>query len=335
MTSSEENQILDSLSDELLNVSKIVVAGHASPDPDTVGSALALVLSLRELGKDAEVYFQDPPPLRLEFLPGVELIKDTLPNEPIDLFILVDAGSLDRIGPLAVEHKEKGNIKKWCILDHHISSRPIADINYIKPEMSSTGEVVWQVIKNLETKVKGFKTGKAVATCVYAAIVTDTGSFQFANTTENAHLIAAECLRLGVDADSVSFRLFRSMKLSRLELMKRAIESLKIEEGGKIASVILSKEDFEETGGLEEEADSFAGMFLGLEGLEAVIYLRQYKGKPVKLSVRSKGLFNASEFCTKLGGGGHARAAGATLEGSLEENRKMVVDTLKSRFPYI
>jgi phosphoesterase RecJ-like protein len=305
---------------------RILVAGHIGPDPDTIGSACALGLALKKLDRKVGVYFEDEWPWNLDFLPGRDLLvdKESEPKE-WDLLIVVDVADLKRVSPTLQKSYQNGSIKKLMILDHHLSSKPIGDYNLIQPQISSTGELVYYVIKSLQSEFSSLQLDTDIAICIYTAILTDTGSFQFSNTTAETMIVAADCIRYGVKPGELAFHLMRRKRPSRLKLMKEAIERLEYHLNGRVALFVLPSEVFEETGGDENDADGFAGSFIGLEGVEVVIYLRQVKGEKVKLSTRSRE-HNMSEFCASLGGGGHARAAGATLSHNLEESKNRVLE---------
>ncbi len=307
---------------------RFVILLHLRPDGDSVGSSLALGLGLRKLGKTATVVRADDLPRNLSFLPGVDRVE---PAEAVlasagryDGVILIDCGDPGRVGVSAGLLERAAKVIN---IDHHLSNTRYGDLNCIEIGAAAAGEVVFRILKDL-----GVEFDHEIAGALYAAIVTDTGSFRYESTSARTHEIAAELLRYGVKPGEVSRHIWEEKPVSSLRLLERALRSLGLSEDGSLAWVSLTRSDFEETGASRDESEGIVNYPRTLAGVEvAVLFLEEAApgsdGSPgeVKVSLRSNRWVDVSRVAGDFGGGGHARAAGCTLKAGLEEARSRVL----------
>ncbi len=286
---------------EIENAQNIVLISHINPDGDALGSSLSLYPILKRMNKNVKVFnITSPLPQYLDFLPNFNKVVNKLPNK-IDLMISFDCGSFDRLG---IEEKPK----KLINIDHHISNTNYGDINLIEPNAASTSQVVFNLLK-----ANNIEIDKDSATCIYTALVTDTGNFQYESVNEKVFLMAAELVKSGVDVDFVSKMLYQRDRLSRLRLLAKAYETIELCCDGKVAFVEITKEMLEITGAIKDDTDTVVNSVRNLATVEVACMLRE-DDNGIKISLRSKNYVNVSEIATKFGGGGHIRASGATIE---------------------
>lgn len=291
---------------------------HIRPDGDSIGSSLALGLALRRLGKSVHLMRADDIPSNMSFLPGVDGFRHfSEVTEDIDTAVFLDCGDIDRIGPAKAVLKPGVRIVN---IDHHPSNRRFGDVNYIEPRAAAAGEIVHDLIKDL-----GVDIDFAIASALYVAVITDTGSFRYENTSAKTHEIAAGMLRAGVRPSEVARAVWEDRSLSSMRLLEAALRNLSVSEDGRLAWTVLSREDFERAGADSSESEGIVNYPRTLRGVEvAVLFLEEASGE-VKVSLRSNRAVDVSRIAADLGGGGHARAAGCTLSMPLAEARELVL----------
>ena len=288
----------------------VVIAGHIDPDGDAVGSSLGLALILKRLGKEVVVYNRDAVPYSYEFLPGAELFVDHLP-EVCDLLCLLDCSELERAGRKLVEWR--GYKKSLCI-DHHLTAVSAADINIVYPQACATGELIYELALCLDP---GFRLDVAVN--LYTAILTDTGSFRYSNSTPSSFAIAGDLVARGVEPWSVAQEVYESHPVGRIKLLGRVLETLRISSSGKAAAVWITQQMFDETGTNSEFSDGLVNYPRSIAGVEVAFTAREIGSEEYKLSFRSRGTVNVAALAAEFGGGGHHNAAGCLLQGPLPE----------------
>lgn len=297
---------------------------HVRPDGDSIGSSLALGLGLRQKGKDVALVRADELPLNLAFLPGIDTFTfwQDVTGE-FDAAILLDCGDRDRVGPArAVLEQSKLVIN----IDHHLSNGRFGDLNYIEPQAAATGEVVFQILQDL-----GIGVDYGMAMALYASIVTDTGSFKYESTSPLTHRIAAALLEQGVRPAEVSRSIWEDRPPSSLKLLQAALETLEVSSDGQAAWLSLARADFERTGSHILESEGLVNYPRTIRGVEvAAMFLEETPPAgedpgEVKVSLRSNRWVDVSRVAAQFGGGGHARAAGCTVRGSLQEVRDRVI----------
>jgi len=303
--------------DKIQKADNILLVAHVNPDGDALGSELSLYPILKKLGKKVTVFNATKPlPDYLDFLPNFNKVTDKLPKK-IDLTVSFDCGSFDRLG---LDEKPSFLIN----IDHHVSNTNYGDINLIEPDHASTSQVIYDILKanNIEIPTD-------TAVCIYTALVTDTGSFQYESVNDKVFECAAEMVRCGVKPDYVAKMLFQRDRLSRLRLLAKAYETIEMCCDGKVAFVEVTKEMMEITGAIKEDTDTIVNSVRAIAPVEVACMLRE-DDEGIKISLRSKNFADVSKIAVKYGGGGHIRAAGATLKGEcdFEKVKKMLKEDL-------
>lgn len=301
-----------------------VVLEHEKPDGDCVGSGLAMVQALQSLGKQAILVSQDPHPAVYDFLPGRPFYTRAAYLEPADfapdVAIFLDCTDPERAGTAA----KLAEGKTWINIDHHVSNSRFGDALLVDPDASATGEIVYKVLKSL-----GVGITPALATCIYVAIATDTGGFRYQNTGQGCLSLAAELIGKGVKAWEVAEQVFETRTVSSVLLIGQALSSLKLYRGGKVAAVTVTREMMKVSGASPEETEGIIGYPRSIAGVEVSLFFREdSEGKGFHVSFRSRTKVDVAEVAVSLGGGGHPRAAGVLLQGTLEEVTAKVMTAL-------
>jgi phosphoesterase RecJ-like protein len=289
---------------------KILVASHEGPDGDAIGSTLALANALREMGKDVVAYNRDQAPLDYAFLPGYDSVVSELDeSQPFDAGFVLDAGELSRAGGSWIRER----CEKLVNIDHHPYSEDFGDIYYVDTEACATGVLIYRLLQEA-----GHKVSKEVATCIYTAILSDTGSFRYSNANREAFQVAGEMVALGVDPWSIASGLYESQEEFRLRLLALSLPTLRVSSCGLYASVAVTLDMYAKSGTTEVHTDRFVNYPRSIRGVEVAIFFRQLNENTFKVGFRSKGNIDVGALARAMNGGGHHNAAGATVEGSLE-----------------
>jgi len=321
MSSLQTNQTqvdLRKIADAIRSQDRFVVTTHENPDGDALGSLVATTLALRKLGKDAVMYlFGDVPlPLEYRFMALDDLVR-TLPDDVSErVLVAVDAANESRLGP---EHRQLLDAAPLVIdIDHHHDNSRFGDLNLIVADASSTGEILRDLLAEL-----GVELTPRIAEALYIAIVTDTGRFQYANTTAKALRLAAELVEAGADVHRVFQGVYENVSFAKLKLLARALEHAQLLEGGRLVVSHLGKEDFEAAVAEEPFSEGIIDSLRAVEGSEMAALIREpptRNGPLRRVSLRTteRGL-DVSAIARKSGGGGHKQAAGFPSEASVEE----------------
>lgn len=291
---------------------------HTNMDGDAIGSSAAICLALRQLGKEAWIIIDEEVPDNLMFLAEGLVTEDKEFACSADMAFCVDSGALDRIGDRASLFQAA---KQSVCIDHHSTSMHFCDYNYIDPKSAATGQLAFLLIKELE-----IVHDKRIANSVFAAITTDTGNFQYSSTQKITHEIVAELYDWGVSANEVSIEIYESDRFERLKVEALAIARMRSEFDGKLLITYVSQEMLKESGAFMYETDRIVNLMRAIKGTEVSVLVKEYEKDVIKLSMRSKQYFDVAKLCASLGGGGHARAAGATLRCSLDEAIERVIE---------
>ena len=308
------NLIQDSISEDLF----IAVVSHKNPDGDSLGSLIAMGLSLDKLSKNVIFVKPDVIPEDYLFLPALEkMIQLDSLNIDIDLLIVLDSSDPDRLG---LNKNLLETSKKIINIDHHISNTNFGDLNIVIPESSSTGEIVFELLSKAN-----FPIDTDIATCIYTAISTDTGRFSYQSVTKNTHLIISELYNYGIDGYEINKNLYQNRSLSRTKLFILAVSSLEFYKDGKVAIAKVTKDMYSKTGAKPDETEGIVEFLRDTEGVEVACLLKELKNNDVKLSVRTKEYVDANKICSFFDGGGHLRASGASSTLSIEKTEKILL----------
>ncbi len=310
----------------LKGAKRILCTCHVNPDGDALGATLAFANALKTKGKDVYVFNRDPMPFNLQFLPGSQWLKNTEPSfkKPFDLCIVSDSGSIERPGVDLKGWREKGWVKTVLNVDHHKDNQRFGDINYIDLDASSSGECAYDV---LEASL-GVNQGSAV--CIYTAIITDTGAFRYSNTTPKTMRTATDLMeRFRIDPALSSEMIYMTYPRARIDLLAAVLPSLEVSESGLIASLTVHRRTIEQTKGSKDLLDEFVNYPRGIQGVEVAVFFKEAGDNEWRISLRSKRYLDVGAVCNRFGGGGHARAAGCTIKGPLEQVRRTVFAELE------
>jgi phosphoesterase RecJ-like protein len=300
-----------------------LITAHERLDGDALGSELALCLMLKSLGKEVVVYNQDPTPGNYLFLPGSDRIVHELPPlGPFEVAFVLDCGELNRVGR---ESARIGKIPDLVNIDHHVSNGGFCDIRLIDPQASSTGELIFRLVRDMGLAVTG-----EMATCLYTAILTDTGGFRYGNTRRGALLTAADLVDGGADPQWISENVYESDPPARIRLLAATLPTLRVEEGGRVGSLTVTQKALADTGALPEHTEGFVDLPRSIRGVEISILYSELSDGRFKLSLRSKGKVNVERVARAFGGGGHINAAGCLAEGEQPEIRRRVIEAIRT-----
>ena len=302
----------------------ICVCGHVNPDGDAVGSALAMRLILTGMGKKVRVFFQDKIPDYLSFLTGVdEVRKPETCTEQFDLFLAVDSSEAVRMGACA---KLMENCARTAQIDHHGTNPGYAEVNSVDADASATGTMIREQMTAL-----GAPMTREIAECLYAAISTDTGNFSFDCTDAETFRVMGDLVEAGLPLAELNMRLFREKSMPQLKLLGRAIEKMRYAEDGKISVMTLTQQDFRDCSALPEHADMVVNYGLETIGTKMAILARENDDGKIKFSLRARAPLTVDDVAARLGGGGHARAAGINMDGTLESTVQKVLEAMTEK----
>lgn len=324
----------DKAIEEIRKGKKFLVVSHVSPEGDAVGSLLGVALALRSIGKDATAYLEDPVPDLFKFLPGAETVVHSLDGAgPFDATFAVDCGQRERLGKGFVNLKAPGCVVN---IDHHATNDCFGDVNVIVPDASAAGELVYDLCKAADIPIN-----REIAVNLYVAIHTDTGSFRYSSATADAFIKAGELVRLGAEPWDISRRVYENHPARKYKLLGMVLSTLEIVEaanGGagsngvpRIATLVVTKDMFRQTGAEKDQADGFVNYARGIEGVDVGVLFRETGHEEYKVSMRSKGDVDVAEISQGFGGGGHRNAAGFAMKGSLDFVKTEVVAIIKER----
>lgn len=291
----------------------VALCGHVSPDGDCLGSVLALGHALRLLGKDVACLLakDEAVELGLSFIPGAGALAPACSYVgESDVFVACDVPNLQRLGDAAAVH---ARAKTTITVDHHASPTTVSDLNYVDPDAPATALIVWDLVKAM-----GLSPTADIAACAYTGLMTDTGGFQFQNTTVGCFAAASEMVACGADPASIARDSFQNRSVSSLMLERRMLERAEFDLDRGFAISCLSQEDFLEAGADRHDAEPLINVLRSVAGVEVAAILRD-QGDVVRGSLRAKDDTDVSAIAREFGGGGHVAAAGFTYEGSLPE----------------
>lgn len=295
------------------------ITSHVRPDGDSLGSSLGLYWLLHALDKDVEVIMRDPAPHAYQQLPGTDAVRVTpAVDRAYDAVFVIECSDIDRPGLINLEKQFVVNI------DHHSTTELFGAVNWIDPTASAVGEMIYNLCK-----ATGVRVTREIAECVYTALLTDTGSFHYSNTTERTFKIASELVRTGVRPAKTSEAIFGSYHWSKIPLLSQVLATAKRDETGRVATMRQTLDMQAQTQASDEDADGFVNYPLAVSEIEVVALFKESAPGVYRTSLRSKGDVNVAKVAEQFGGGGHRNAAGCTLEGSWDEIERKVVPLLR------
>ncbi len=295
---------------------------HVRPDGDALGSQLALALSLQQLGKEVRVWNEDGMLEKYSFLPRAELVtKPPSASEDVDVAIALDTAIQNRLGTTLAAIR---SAKIWINIDHHLSNPGYGDVVYVDPTAPATAEIIFGLIKS-----QGLPFNRDIAENLYAAISTDTGSFQYPKTSAHTFDIAAELIRAGLDVGRLNQQLYENYPRRRLELLRELLRNMRFEHGDRVASVSLSLNTTAELNVLPEDNEGLIDHLRAIRDVIVAVFFEELADGKVRVSMRSKSdAVDVCAICQKFGGGGHTLAAGARVRGTLAQVEEKVLEEI-------
>jgi phosphoesterase RecJ-like protein len=315
-------EAIDAVADALAAAETIGVVGHVGPDGDALGSMIGLALAAREAGKDAVASFSEPfvVPEELSFLEQSVLVPPSEFPTDLDVAVAVDTSARERVGDLANAMEKASTL---VVIDHHISDGSWGDTLLIDPTAAATTQLVFAVLERLAWDV----TPEA-ATALYTGLVTDTGRFQYSNTTPRTHEVSAELLRLGVQTDVIGQQLYEEAPFGYFEVVSRVLGRAVLDEDHEFVWSYVTPEDIEAAGLEYHQIDNLIDLVRLPRGTEVACLLKVKNAGVTKGSLRSRGLVDVASIARSLGGGGHHNAAGFTSSDPVEVIIEQVVAQL-------
>lgn len=311
---------LDEILEEIKKAESIVILTHESPDGDAMGSSLAMKLMLQELNKQSDVIIPEYPRM-FQFLPSANDIKMDSERKKYDLAISVDSGNLKRLA----KNEYFENAQKTIVIDHHGSNNMYGDLNYVNPASPACCEILISMAEYF-----GVTITKEIGTCIMTGIITDTGGFRYSGITPDTFEYTAELIRVGVDIPDIYKRTMGTKTKANFELTKRVIDRMELLEDGKVSFSYMTSQDEREVNAESGDHDGLVNIGKDIEGVQVAIFIRQKEDEDVyKVSLRSEDGINVSDICLLFGGGGHARAAGALVKGTIQEVKEKLMKEIK------
>ncbi|MFH1395434.1 MAG: bifunctional oligoribonuclease/PAP phosphatase NrnA [Candidatus Omnitrophota bacterium] len=304
----------------LRNNDNFLITAHVNPEGDSIGSQIAVYYLLKSLKKKALIVNHDRVPDNLKFLAGAEVILNDIPEDFIpETIVVLDCPVKERAGSVSKNILDCGTIIN---IDHHVSNEFFGDVNWVESSVSSVGEMVFYLFKEMQISFN-----KEVIEAIYTAIVTDTGMFNYNNTSNETHKVAGELIAAGVNPKEMHGKIFENKSISDIRLLGRALADIRLEAGGRIAFMTLTQKMYEEEGVEEISTDEFINFPRSLKGVEIAVFLKENSvPEKINVSFRSKGKVDVNMLASKFGGGGHAQASGCILNYVLEEARKRILE---------
>jgi len=297
------------IADEIRTRHRFVLSSHVRPDGDAIGSQLAMAFALRAMGKEARVVNRDAPPPPMMVFPGVRDVEVSARiDDPGDAVIVMECGDLKRTG---VEGFERGFVIN---IDHHLGNSMYGALNWFDATAAACGEMVFDLIRELRVPLT-----REIATHIYIAILTDTGSFHYSTISPRTFDICRQCVEAGVDPPAVARAIFDSNNLGRLKLFGAVLSQMDLDASGRVATVYVDRKLREETGGTYEDTEGLINLPLTVQEIQGVIFFKENGPGDWRVSMRSKGEVDVNAIAKEFGGGGHKNASGCSATGTFEE----------------
>ena len=302
------------------NKDDFAITTHIKPDGDGVGSSLGLFWLLRSLGKNADVIVNGDVPPAYMSLPGADEIRDVSSvNGRYDAVFVIECSDLTRPGIEGLDKQFTINI------DHHATSEHFGTINWIDSTASAVGEMIYNLCKAI-----GGKITSEIAECVYMALVTDTGSFHFPNTSDRTLKVASELIKAGAQPAKIGEAVYHNYPWSRIELMRRVLDTVRRDETGRIAMMRQTLAMHKIADAVDGDNNGFVNIPLAAREVVAVVYMREVGPNIYRASLRSKGNINVAKVAETFGGGGHTNAAGLGIEGDWDTKEREIVTAISN-----
>ena len=307
----KKNNSFQEIGQQLMQAETVLIYPHVNMDGDALGSAAALCKALRKWGKTCYILLEDNIARNIQFLDKGYCTWDKDLVADVDVSVCLDCGDLSRFQ----QRKDKFLEGKVTIcLDHHRTTEPFCQFNYVDPDAAATGLLVFQLLKTM-----GAEPDAEIADAIFAAITTDTGDFQYSNTTKECHEVMTELFDWGVNVSAVSQEIYNRVRLERILLHGKALDRMEVLCDGMVAMTVVTQKMLEETGAGMDETEGLVEQLRSIDGVEIAILVKEAEPEKLKASLRAKSWGNVADIAEKLGGGGHIKAAGCTINMGLED----------------
>lgn len=314
--------VLEDIKAIIDNAQKILIVTHENPDGDAIGSSLGFMHGLRKLDKDVTVYIPSVNKM-YDFLPGSDEIRHELgEDETFDVCVALDSSDIERLGEGKLWFEKA---EKTIVIDHHITNQNYGDANYVNAVACSTCQNIIVVLASMEVAIN-----KIMGTCIYAGMLTDTGGFRYNVQSETFEFVSM-LLEAGIEIAPIYRNLFDLTTESRTRLLGRALERLEVLENGKITFTYVIKADEAEFNCQDGDYENIVNYGRNIEGVEVSIFFREKSEGSIKVSLRANDYVDVSIIASKYAGGGHLRAAGFEISGTLEQAKNIVIDEIKKQ----
>ena len=315
---------MEKIAEILRSVDSMYIFPHYVADGDAMGSCASLCHLMRQMGKEADILMEDEIPDNLQFLDKEYVTfatdADELPQR--DLCIALDCSNFDRFPERQRLFRECG--RQTACIDHHKAFVEFADVSLIDPDASATAELMFELYLYM-----GLRIDVEAAEALYAGIVTDTGNFQYTNTTKKTHLITADLYTLGIDTKKLNIILYQSDRPQKLKLHAMIMSHMRIFCDGRASLAYVTLDMYQEAGAKTSESDGINAKIRDIKGVEVAVFMREKKDHEIKVGFRSKDYIDVAEICVKFGGGGHEHAAGCTMEMTMEETIPVIMNAVE------
>jgi len=304
--------------EKITNCSSCIIVSHESPDGDSLGAQIGLALGLKKLGIKTQIRCKDPVPSIYGFLPGTELL---IPSRSIrlgqgDILVVLDCGNLERTGVRFIPHPSPIIIN----IDHHVSNTAFGHVNWVDPDASATSEMIYLLLQCMAVAID-----PCIATNLYAGILTDTGSFQFSNTSSQCLHIASQLVQANADPHAISSAIYDRKSLPAIRLIGHVLSGMEIHNGQGIALLTVTRQLLEDLDATYEDTEDLVVIPQKIASIRISILIKELDDGEFKVSLRSKGRLNVSKIADRLGGGGHPNAAGIKMKGSLQQVKEEIL----------
>jgi phosphoesterase RecJ-like protein len=317
----------DSIVSLIRSKHRFLVLSHFRPDGDAIGCTLAMGLCLEAMGKQVTFWNEDGLPERFRFLSHSERVVRPSPGEPpFDAVFLLDTAVRERAGEACLAAIPPGGV--WVNIDHHVSNDQLGDLVYLDTSAPATGQILYELITHANLPLN-----REIAESLYTALSTDTGSFQYANTTARTYEIAGALVMSGVDVGQINQNLYQSCPKRRIELLRSLLNSLQFDSNNRVASFALTLETTHRLQTIPDDTEGLIDHLRCIEGVVVAAFFEEAAPQLTRISLRSKdSRINVCAICSEFGGGGHTMAAGARIEGPIEEVRSRVLAAIERHF---
>ena len=317
---------INAIAEVLRNHRSFVLLSHVRPDGDAIGSQIALGFSLMAMGKTVYLVNEDGLPENLAFLPGSDRIVPP-PADPLDIAVAIalDTGNKPRLGERSLHAASHAKI--WINIDHHISNPGYGDINLIDATSPATGEIIFNLIDALDMPVPD-----EARDAIYVAISTDTGSFQYSNTTARTYRIAADLIDRGLDVGNINTKTYDELPYRRVELMRELLHTLELAEGGRVAYWELRENTRVDLALRPEDSEGLIDIIRSIRGVQLAVFFEDLPCGKVRVSMRSKDKrIDVCQIAGVFGGGGHSLAAGIRMPGPLKDAKQKLLAEIQTQ----